>query len=359
MVRLKPKLLIQWRAKRKFCVVRLGLCLIVFLSSVVLGLPTDAEAVEAEPSQAIIVIGASGTDEYFDDFKVWAYRWQAAFPESMNARIIGDRDEVASAVSDVSHSSRQQILEWIEDGEKSEDRERWLILIGHGTYQLKVANFNAVGPDLSADDLANAISACPARWRIVVCASSSAPFLNALSGPNRVIVTATKSGSEQNFSRFGDYLSQSIMAPTSDLDHDGSVSILEAFVVASGNLAKWYADEGRIASEQALIDDNGDQRGTPANFFRGVRAAKAPVEGSKMDGTLARRVYVREHTAFTSLTETQQLKIVELENEIEAHRLRKQEFSEAEYFAKLETYLVELAHLLVPSEMESTSRVPP
>ena len=43
---------------------------------------------------------------------------------------------------------------------------------------------------------------------MINCASASGPFINRLSGPNRVVIVATKSGFEMNFSRFGEYLAE-------------------------------------------------------------------------------------------------------------------------------------------------------
>jgi len=315
-----------------------------------------ADGPSESSSDALIVIGAGGNDEYLKDFERWAEHWQQSFPETVNTKLLGPKRKTATIdPSQKELTDRQHILDWIAAKPNSSENERWLVLIGHGTYQLKIAKFNLEGPDLSSDELAKAMEASPARWRIFVCASSSGPFITTLSGPNRIIVTATKSGSEQNLSRFGEYLSQSIDAPRADLDHDGNVSILEAFIMASGNLAKWYADEGRIASEQALLDDNGDSRGTPANFFRGVRAAKAPSEGLKLDGLLANRVYLKKPAGTDSLSSEQQAKATELEQQIETLRKQKSEFDKVVYYAQLEQMLIELAEILVPSPTESTS----
>ena len=48
---------------------------------------------------------------------------------------------------------------------------------------------------------------------VINCASASGPFINRLSGPNRVVVSSTKSGFELNFSRFGQYLAEAISRP--------------------------------------------------------------------------------------------------------------------------------------------------
>lgn len=310
--------------------------------------------IEAKPApDALIVVGAGGTEEYFADFKAWAARWQKAFSEDVATTQLGMDKESSGDDSKENMTNRQRILDWISSAPNSSERERWLVLIGHGTYQTQVAKFNLEGPDLSADELAKAIAANPARWRIIVCASSSGPFLNALSGPNRIVVTATKSGSEQNLSRFGDYLSQSIADPNADLDHDGNISVLEAFIMASGNLAKWYGDEGRIASEQALLDDNGDSRGTPSNFFRGVRAVKAPSNGLKVDGPLANRVFFKKTAEVASLSADQLSKAADLEHQIDTLRGQKADFAEAIYYAQLELLLVDLAEILVPARPDS------
>ena len=104
---------------------------------------------------------------------------------------------------------------------------------------------------------------------MIDCASASAPFLNRLSGADRVVVTATRSGSEQNFARFGEYLAEAIADPRADLDKDGQVSLLEAYLIASSRTAEFYKSRSRLATEHALLDDNGDQPGHPRRLVQG------------------------------------------------------------------------------------------
>ncbi len=160
----------------------------------------------------------------------------------------------------------------------------WLVLIGHGTFDGKTARFNLRGPDVSAGELAEWLKPFERPLAIINCASASGPFINSLSGPNRVIVTATKSGFEHNFARFGDYLSQAMADPKADLDKDKQTSLLEAFLLASAGAREFYASESRLATEHALLDDNGDALGTAADWFKGIRAVK-----SARDGAVRRR----------------------------------------------------------------------
>src|SRR5213075_927990 len=98
----------------------------------------------------------------------------------------------------------------------------------------------------------------------------------------RVIVAAARSGYEQNYARFGQYMAEAIADPTADLDKDGQTSLLEAFLTASRRVAEYYATEGRMVTEHALLDDNGDGFGTPADWFRGIRAVKAAKDGAPL-----------------------------------------------------------------------------
>lgn len=293
--------------------------------------------------EVLVVVGAGGTDEYHQDFVENAERWRELLTASgADVDVVGST-EIAP---ENGPSDRERVLAWI-DGRSEKSAERWLVLIGHGTYQRKLANFNLVGPDISSTDLATAVNRKKGEWRIVVCASSSSPFLAALAGPDRIVVTATKSGSEQNLSLFGNYLAKSISNPEADLDHDGGVTLLEAFIDASGKLTTWYESENRLASEQALLDDNGDGRGTPAAFFRGVRAVKAAADGLQLDGQNANRCYLLEPPRSEGWTLDRENQVVAIEEQIQALRNTKSTSDNDKYYQQLEGLLMSLAPLIV------------
>ena len=89
----------------------------------------------------------------------------------------------------------------------------------------------------------------PIKGPVVVldCALASAPFLNRLSAANRIVVTATRSGAETNYARFGRFLSEAITDPQADLDKDGQVSLLEAYLTASRRVEDYYRRAQRMA----------------------------------------------------------------------------------------------------------------
>ncbi|MCM2369931.1 hypothetical protein [Aporhodopirellula aestuarii] len=303
-------------------------------------------------TELTVIVGAAGTDEYQEMFSNWVSQWkQVAENADVPLVVIGESEENTSDFEIL--QNRMQSIQ------ATEDASHWVILIGHGTHDSRATNFNLRGPDVSAKEFAKwiqrrepATDNSPSHGSIVIvnCASSSGPFVNALSGQGRVIVTATQSGSEQNFARFGKYFADAMRSTESDLDHDDEVSVLEAFLSASKQTQRFYETESRIATEHALIDDNGDGRGTRAETFRGTRAIAKAKDGARIDGNLARRITLAVGTDVDRvkpdpLTKEQIVTRDQLEMQVEALRTRKGEMSEADYYAQLEGVMVQLAEI--------------
>src|SRR6516165_9884983 len=148
----------------------------------------------------LIVVGAPGTPEYKAQFDRWADLWQAAAvkADAESIRIgltsqpgVTDHARLRSTLAAKSAASRETL---------------WIVLIGHGTYDGREAKFNLHGPEVTDAELADWLSEVKRPVVIINCASASGPFLNRLSGTERVVVVATKSGFEMNFSRFGEFI---------------------------------------------------------------------------------------------------------------------------------------------------------
>src|SRR4029453_6897332 len=142
-------------------------------------------------------------------------------------------------------------------------------------------------------------------------------------GKGRVIVTAARSGSEFNFARLGDYMSSAIADPKADLDKDEQTSLLEAFLMATAGVKEFYANEGRLATEHALLDDTGDKLGTPADWFQGLKAAKAAKHGASLDGDSARHFVLVKSPRKEQLSAASRARRDELERDLSALRQRK------------------------------------
>lgn len=292
---------------------------------------------QLEQQHVLVVVGASGSSEYAPVFRSWADRWQAA-AKSADAEFqtIGledspsDKDDLA-----------QQIDAW---SKLTSTEPLWIVLIGHGTYDGRAAHFNLRGPDITAVETAELLKDMQRPVAVINCASCSAPFINALSGPNRVILTATKNGSQHQLARFGDAMSLAVSGADGDLNEDGQVSLLEAWAFAAQRTQEYYAAEGRLATEHALLDDNGDRQGSRLSGFEGVKLEPAG-DVEKPDGKLARNWCLVRSEEERRLTPAQRERRNELEAKLEVIRSNRDAQPESEYLDQLEGVLVPLARL--------------
>lgn len=294
---------------------------------------------DAQRPTIVVVVGASGTSAYGEQFETWTGRW-TQIAERANAELVIVGQESSPQASD-----RDHLQEILAKYVALTGEPLWLILIGHGTFDGQDARFNTRGPDFTALQLGKWLQPSQRPLVVINCTSASGPFLARLSGPNRVIVTATRSGFEQNFARFGDYFSRALLEAKADLDKNGQISVLEAYLAAAAGVREFYAKDARLETEHPLLDDNGDARGTPSDWYRGVRAIKQPKAGTTADGPVANQRHLIRSVAEASLSSEERAQRDQWLAAIEAIRLKKSQLPEETYYSQLEQYLLKLAQL--------------
>jgi len=219
------------------------------------------------------------------------------------------------------------------------DEQVVVIYFGHGTYDGRWAKLNLAGPDLRDLDLANLLDGLPARQQIFIhTGAASGPFIQKLSRTNRVIITATRSGDENQTTLFPEFFIDALTATgDADLDKNGEVSMLEAFDYARDRLVRFYEDAKRLRPEHPLLDDNGDGVGseTPST--------------TSSDGRIANRMYLKARasapTGEISALDPLQREKVELLDAIEAFKAQKGSIPDTEYKQRLEELFIRLARL--------------
>jgi hypothetical protein len=306
-----------------------------------------APAATADRPCVLIVVGAPGTPEYAAMFGRWADQWQAAATKAAAGSIrIGQGEEAGGSGTD--RDRLQAILAEKAAGAgagANAPEPLWIVLIGHGTFDGREAKFNMRGPDVTDLELAGWLAPLKRPVAVLDCTSASGPFLNRLSGDNRIVVTATRSGHEGNFARFGEYLAGAIADARSDLDKDGQVSLLEAFLTAAGRVDEYYRTHAQLATEHALLDDNGDHLGTPPDWFRGVRATRRAKDGAPLDGIRAHQLHLIPSDRERGIPAETRQRRNQLELSIAALRDEKGHLADDVYYGRLETLMVELARM--------------
>lgn len=299
--------------------------------------PTPTPRLPPDPNKfAVIISGIGGEEAYAAQFAKWASDLRAA----MIGRLGFAEEQVITLTEKPAENELRCSAETVRDtfvklrNAVKPDNQVFIFFIGHGSFDGKIAKFNLIGPDLSAADYAQLINNLPSRKAVIVnMASASGEFIKPLSGNGRVVITATRSGQEQNATRFAEYFIAALNSTEADADKNSRVSALEAFAYATKLTGEFYEQKKRLITEHALLDDNGD----------GVGHAKAE-EG---DGALAKTTYFDSLPLQQSGGDAELAKLfserLRLEGEIEQLKLRKAQMNEDEYDAALEKLLVELA----------------
>jgi len=149
-------------------------------------------------------------------------------------------------------------------------------------------------------------------------------------------------------------LSAAIGDPKADLDKDDETSLLEAFLLAAGRVKEFYDSDGRLATEHALVDDNGDRLGTPADWFRGVRATKSTKDGASLDGLRASQFQLTTAGEGQQLPPEARQRRDELEAAVARLRQQKGNLPDDDYYAQLEPLLIQIARLYADIPLSTT-----
>ena len=288
-------------------------------------------AQKGDPNKfAVIINGAGGEPEYAKQFTEWTTQLSSV----LSQRYGFDQKQITVLSEKLATAEEVKRTFTTLKSSLATDNVLFVFLIGHGSYDGKEAKFNLVGPDLSASEYNQLLTALPTK-RIVIfnMSSASGEFVKPLSAKGRIVVTATRNGQETNATRFAGFFINALTATDGDTDQDGHTSVLEAFVYANRLTEEFYKRAGRLATEHALLDDNGD----------GVGREK-PEAG---EGLLARATYLDslsvDEAAASAATGRLLKERARLEGEIEQLIARKSNMAEAEYEATLERLFIELA----------------
>ena len=306
---------------------------------------------------ALIVSGASGGDEYAARYLEWTTELTTILVDRMKfdpARL--------AALSDTADASRaataenvRKALGAVRESMGSGDL-LFIVLIGHGTYDGTDAKFNLVGPDLESAAWLELLEGLPGQVVLVNTTGASFPFIDRLTGERRVIITATDSAAQQFDTVFPEYFIAAFRDEASDIDKNGRISIWEAFAAASGGVRRHFQQHGQLATERALLDDNGDGLGNSDVGALGatgaaIRPSEVNVEtqAARADGSLASRVYLDESVPGARPTDEVLVQLLQrraaVEAEVEELRIRRAFMPQEEYEKEFERLMIDLARV--------------
>jgi hypothetical protein len=297
-----------------------------------------ASPLAADDRYAVVVTGASGGAPYAEKYD----GWRTSFVAALETKLGYPQDHIVvlaeQAAPPVRRATREEVRAAFQDlaMRVAKNDVLLVLLIGHGTSGDEGARFNLVGPDLTAAEWAGLVRPIAGRIVFVNAASGSFEFLEALAGRGRIVLTAADSAAQQYETVFPQFFIEAFATEEADLDRDGKVSIWEAFQTASAGVKDWFEDQGRLATERPMLDDNGDGIG---------REAGEP--GS--DGPLAQVTHLRRDDSGAATADAELAGLLrqraDVQSRIEQLRAGKANVPPDQYERELEALLLELARL--------------
>jgi Peptidase C13 family len=294
--------------------------LIVALLAAALSLPAE--------TYYLTVSGLGGEPDYEQRFGMWAKDIDKILKSSPDAKVEtlvdGTREQVRGALDRIAKEAQPEDAVVV-------------MLIGHGSFDGYDYKINLPGPDLTASDLAASLDRIPASRQLVVnMTSSSGGSIEFLRRPHRVLITATKTGTEKNATVFARYWVEALRDPAADANKNEVISALEAFKYADKKTAEFYESQKRLATEHAVLEDTGKGEAVrtpgPENG-EGLLAAAFPLVRLGATASAAQDPAKRQLLA----------KKEELEEQIDKLKYEKAALAPDDYKKQLEGLLLELA----------------
>ena len=324
---------------RLLAIILLAVCFIV---------PRPAVAQQGQ-SYAVLIGGLGGSIEYTEKFQQYLFDTHKALVEDFqfpaaNVTVLaeaalGDLDFVA----DVSTAENIRAHFATLAAQVTAADHVYVLLFGHGSYDGQNAQLNIPRRDLNDTDYADLVDALPAgRIIFVNTASASGPFIDALSALDRIVITATRRGTQRNETVFPRFFVEALTSPAADLDKNGDLSVREIFQYAAEKTAQSFTETSHLATEHALLDDTGDGQGSRVEELE-----------EAAEGNLAAITYLKRRAAVLASVSGANRAVVAallgeketLERDIAELKSRKSRLGEDRYYAELEILFVRLARL--------------
>lgn len=295
--------------------------------------------------QVLIIVGGAAAENIRARF----WQWSVSLHDILSRDYGYNRDSITLLFDDgpaavnpdfrVDGSSRREdiaaALQRLQ-GDLAAGDQLSIILIGHGSSADDAAKFNIVGPDITGTEFAALLQPFHQQNLVIVnTTSASYEFSAALSARGRVVLSATRSRAERFDPMFAGFFIEALNAHQGDRDKNKRLSVLEAYLYASQSVLGWYSDQGRLPTERAVLDDNGD----------GVFSLETGAGVG--DGALAEIAYfdVSGASVEKASAEARELyaQMQDVERSIFLLRGQKTNYLEDDYWNRMESLLVDLA----------------
>ena len=241
-----------------------------------LGSATVSFAQPQGVQRALIICGHPGDEEHQTAFAASIHSIRDSlvtrfgFQKQLIRLQFGQIESADSAIDDADGGASKEEIEAAVRQLVQESRPEdaaWVIVMGHAHHDGRRSFINLPGPDLQLEDFAKLFHDLPCREQIILATTPASGYvLKPIARKGRIVISATQNDLELNETLFHVSLAKVLAAITLedqyDVDNDGRLSWFDLYIAVVRDVAQQYVDDMLISTEHALMDDNGDGRGT-------------------------------------------------------------------------------------------------
>ena len=252
----------------------------------------------------LIIGGVAGEKSFYDAFWGASSRFHQLLtneygysPEQITFLFedTGDIDRGGQGTSELvdAESNQEQVLAAFDQLAKTvQPSDRFLLfMLGHASRTGRgSAKFNLRGRDITEAEYVALINSISAENQILIFGFPySGRLVPQLSAPGRIILTSSSPNEGYSLQAgFGDFFVDAFSTADNDINTDGDISLLEAFLSLQTRTQEWYENAGTVQSEHPHLDDNSDGN---ASRDLTIDAKAASIEGTD-DGALAAKTFL-------------------------------------------------------------------
>ena len=241
---------------------RQGLAL---LMGAVLALSVTASGAAPPRAYALIVIGLAGDEPHYRKF--WelgqtlyrGLRDRCGYSEEAIVFLFQDNPDRHPIIDGRSTRAGIETAFAGLAGRVGPEDKLFVFVAGHADRSGKTVRIHLPGPDLTHEALAALADTVRSRhMTLVVTTPLSGRLIRRVSKPGRICITATDALPEQSETVFPYQFVRGFFDPAADANRDGLLSTLELFRYATEAVKRFYRERHLLATEHALLDDDGD-----------------------------------------------------------------------------------------------------
>ncbi len=233
--------------------------------AVVSGLPVNTRGGQAPPGNtyALVISGLSkdpnertAKERIVNDLRAYLLDKAALEPRRLTVLVGDSSSSSASAQQSTADNIRKAIESYVS---AMAPADRFLLFYtGQANAVTGELRLNLPGPDIGQADLAAWLSTVKSTRQLVVldcpCATVAA---QAFARRGRVILCAANENQPYAM-RFGAHFVPALARAQNDVNHDGRISVLEAFTAAAREIEQWYQQRQLLQTETPCLEDDGD-----------------------------------------------------------------------------------------------------